>query len=407
MTARLSRRAVIVGGLARLCVAAPARAASSADDALRALLDAVAGGADRLAEVRRFPESGLSPSSRLDLRTVRAGLVIDAELARRFPDPKGAMSPARYGLLLRRITGDDTDPAEALERLEHECRALLAEADRRLKTLGLASGTVGARFTTLWRDPRWLYADDDAGRNRAVADMNRALVSARHLTIAAFPGLAPRCLNVGVHRMSAADAAAGRGGYRDLPTAGVQGNYTVDLKDIRRRPSWTLTGVVHHELLPGHMVQMPTEAIAAPHPLRLKYAPGFAEGWAIHAEQFAADRGAFVDDAMGMIGHLHWMLFRIGRALADLRIHLSGWSIERAREQLVAWQGEPAYFAPFNTDLARIAAEPAVRVAEALAWLTIADLARIDSIKAHRIALAHGRMRNDELRRIMHKEASR
>jgi uncharacterized protein (DUF885 family) len=195
--------------------------------------------------------------------------------------------------------------------------------------------------------------------------------------------------------MSRADEQAGKGGYRELPTPGKAGAYYVDLKDIRRRPSWTLPSVVAHELLPGHMIQLPIEVAAAPHPLRLEYTPAFAEGWGIYAEQLAAAEGAFTDP-MAELGHLHWLLFRIGRGLVDIAVQCDGWTVERARAQLVAWQGEPAYFAPFDTDLARIVAEPASRAAEALAWLAIADSAprKVTARKAfHRALLAGGRKR--------------
>lgn len=406
MTMRLSRRAVIAGcGLGALAHAFPVSAVTAnADRELRSWLDAAAAGADMSRQLERFESGALSPSARLDLVTARAGLRIDAELARQFPDPKAAMTQARYALLLKRLTGDDTDPARARQRLERELHGLLARTNALLTGQGHRDGTVGARFSALWRDPRWLYPDDDAGRDQAVADMNRVLARVRDDVTQAFPDIPPQCLNVAVRRMSRTDEAAGRGGYRELPSAGTPGAYIVDLKDISRRPFWTLPSVVHHELLPGHMIQLPIEALADPHPLRLKYAPGFAEGWAIHGEQLAASRGAYASDVMGELGYLHWLLFRVGRALIDLHIHLSGWTIERARAQLVEWQGEPAYFAPFDMDLKRIAAEPALRVAEALAWLTIADLARTDQRGVHSVALAHGRMRNDELRRAMRRK---
>jgi uncharacterized protein (DUF885 family) len=195
--------------------------------------------------------------------------------------------------------------------------------------------------------------------------------------------------------MSRVEELAGKAGYRVLPAPGKSGAYYVDLKNIRRRPSWTLPSVVAHELLPGHMIQLPIEVAADPHPLRLEYAPAFAEGWGVYAEQLAAAEGAFVDP-MAELGHIHWLLFRVGRGLVDIAIHSDGWPVEHARAQLVEWQGEPVYFAPFDTDLARIVAEPASRAAEALAWLAIADRAppAVAARKAfHRDMLAGGRKR--------------
>jgi len=400
------RRAVVAGAAALLAVPHRAWAASDDDGRLRAALDALPKGGDpavKLAALRGFDPARLSLSSRLDLMTVRDGLMVDSEIARRFPgvDPvRGyaatptADHPAYFALLLRRRLGAVDIPA-ARRRLEAERDRLLHRADAVLRRVGQGKGTTGARFTALFADQRWLYSDDEAGRDRAVADMNRELAARRRQVSLAFDAIPPWCLDVRATRMSRAEELAGKPGRRELPAPGKAGAYLVDLKEIRRRPSWTLPSVVAHELLPGHMIQLPIEVAADPHPLRLEYTPAFAEGWGVYAEQLAAAEGAF-GDPMAELGHLHWLLFRVGRGLVDIAIHCDGWSVERARAQLVAWQGEPAYFAPFDTDLARIVAEPASRAAEALAWLAITDRAprAVRARKAfHRDMLAGGRKR--------------
>jgi uncharacterized protein (DUF885 family) len=400
-----SRRAVIVGGAAALALPSAARATSD-DVRLRAVLDGLPKGGDpaaKLATLRNFDPARLSLPARLDLMAVREGLAIDGAIMRRFAvaDPvKGyaaappADRPAWFALLLQRRLGM-VDLAVARRRLEAERDRLLGRADRLLRKIGHDSGTTGARFTALFADPRWLYSDDEAGRDRAVVDMNRALADRRRQVSLAFDTVPAWCLDVSAARVSRADEIAGKAGRRELPAPGRAGAYYVDLKDIRRRPSWTLPSVVAHELLPGHMIQLPIEAAARPHPLRLDYAPAFAEGWGIYAEQLAAAEGAFADP-MAELGHLHWLLFRVGRGLVDIAIHCDGWPVERARAQLVDWQGEPAYFAPFDSDLARIVAEPASRAAEALAWLAIADRAprAVAARKPfHRALLAGGRKR--------------
>src|SRR3546814_13556892 len=80
--------------------------------------------------------------------------------------------------------------------------------------------------------------------------------------------LPPACANVAVRRLSPQDIAAGKGGYRIVPDADSRGFYVVDLKEIARRPRWSLRSVVHHELLPGPMVQLPNEAQTPPPPVR-------------------------------------------------------------------------------------------------------------------------------------------
>ncbi|WP_294329373.1 DUF885 family protein [uncultured Sphingomonas sp.] len=303
-----------------------------------------------------------------------------------------------FALLLRRTTGDDILPARLHERLVREQARTLARADRLFAQIGQRHGSVGARYSALWRDSRFLYPDDDAGRDAAVADMNRALAAVLPDLPAWFGPLPPEVLSARAARMPAAEAAAGKQGYRTVPDRERPGRYIVDLKDIRRRPRWTLPAVVHHELLPGHMVQLPLETRAAPHPLRIDYAASFVEGWAIYAEQRAASAGLYRGDPHGELGYCHWRLFRIERALADLGIHLHGWSLDTALAHWRETMGEPAYFAPFATDLDRIALEPAARAAEAAAWLAIEDLSRGRApIPFHRALLRHGRARTDQL----------
>src|SRR3546814_13005992 len=89
---------------------------------------------------------------------------------------------------------------------------------------------------------------------------------------------------VAVRRLTPQEIAAGKGGYRIVPDADSRGFYVVDLKEIARRPRWSLRSVVHHELLPGHMVQLPIEAQTPPPPVRALSSGGYVEGWAIFAE---------------------------------------------------------------------------------------------------------------------------
>ncbi len=304
-----------------------------------------------------------------------------------------------YVLVLRRQTGDAVSPDTALHRLEHERRQLTDRATALFAAIGDGQGSIGARYTRLWRDPRYLYPDDAGGRDRAVAAMNRTLAAIRPHLSTAFAPLPPAVLDVATRRLTAAEDAAGQNGYRILPAPGRGGAYVVDLRDIHRRPAWSLPSVVAHELLPGHMIQLPLEAIADPHPLRLDYAGAFAEGWAIWAEALAARRRWLGADPRTMLGHLHWLLFRIERALADIAIHWHGRDPAAVRGDMVMRLGEPAYFAPFTTEMDRIAVEPGTRAADALYWLAIQDAA--GSLTGaplrtfHARLLDHGRVRSD------------
>jgi uncharacterized protein (DUF885 family) len=320
--------------------------------------------------------------------------------------------PQYFDLLIDRQAGG-RDASAIHRQVLAKAHEVAAEADELLARLGYAGKTTGERFRTAFRDPRFLYTDSEEGRDRAVADMNRWLDRARRRLPRLFESLPPECANVAVRRMTPVEEAAKKGGYRALPSPdGAPGSYFVDLSDIRRRPDWSLASVVHHELLPGHMVQMPLDVRAQPHAIRTEYTTGFSEGWAIYAEELMARQGAFAGDDRARLGFLHWMLFRLCRSLIDTGIHAERWSIRDAREMLGKKQGEPAFFATFDQDIQRVCLEPGARVGEALALLALEDRCGRGSAaglpQRHRAAIGDGRLRLSSLdRRLAARTAGR
>ncbi|MCM8731685.1 DUF885 family protein [Hephaestia sp. GCM10023244] len=360
----------MLGGLIGIGIAAQWPAAAIASDAatrLTAVLDrwaALGTPAARLRALEGFDAVALPLAARLDLEAARLGCAIDSRLA-----DAGEAPTRRYPLLTERAFGAPIDVAEARATLDTRIEILHRRAHELMDRLEIAPGTIAARFDAAFADKRWRYADNEAGRDRAVADMNAWLDAVRpHLADWLGP-LPLACANVATRRLTSQEIAAGKGGYRIIPDKATAGFYVVDLKDIARRPGWTLRSVVHHELLPGHMVQLPIEAQTPPHPVREAYAGGYVEGWATYAEALAVDRGLFADDPAGELGAIHWLLFRAVRGRVDLALHADGWDIDRALDLWRNALGQPIYFVDFVADTARIMADPGIRLAEAAFWL--------------------------------------
>jgi uncharacterized protein (DUF885 family) len=271
-----------------------------------------------------------------------------------------------YRLSLQFQYGAPIDPHEAHEKALPRCRALQAEADALLRAAGLTSGDVASRLRQLARDDRHLYADSAEGKARAVADMNLQLARSRSLLASAVDGLAEAPAQVLL--LPASQEANGAMGRR-------QGNnYLVDLGAIRSRPRWTLPSVVHHELIPGHILQAPYERAAEPSDMQRRHSMAYSEGWSTYAEQLADEMGAFAEDPLARIGYLQWMLFRLARVVADTGIHALRWSRERAIEEMRALQGESIAFVSIETDVVRFVAQPGAYAAQGLAALHIAEL---------------------------------
>jgi uncharacterized protein (DUF885 family) len=268
-----------------------------------------------------------------------------------------------YAQSLAKTWGGPLDPTAAHRRALAEVRRLQGRAEVLLRGQGLTRGSVAERIAALFADERHLYPDNDAGRDRAVAEMNARLAALRPRLAQAFGDLPIPIAEV--RRMSAADVARGRGGYRDPPA------YYVDLKAIRERPSWTLPSVAFHETVPGHALQA---TLQSSDPAKQPYVSAYSEAWATYAEQLAADLGAYAGDPLGEIGYLHWRLFRMARVVADTGQGALGWSVDRALAAMRDLQGHAIAFATLEVDVARIRQQPGAAAAQGLGVLEIARL---------------------------------
>jgi uncharacterized protein (DUF885 family) len=278
--------------------------------------------------------------------------------------PALAAPSADYRAALAQAYGAPVDPDAAHLQALAVTRAAQARADVLLRSQGLKTGSVGMRLRQLATDPRWLYSDDDAGRDRAVADMNGCVTALRPRLPVAFGDLPVAAAEV--RRMSRAEEAAGRGGYREAPRDGKPGVYYLDLKTIGDRPAWTLPSAAFHEVIPGHLLQLPFQAAGAP-------AGAYFEAWAIYAEMLAADLGAYRDDPRGEIGYLQWRLFRIGRIVVDTGLHARGWSRDQAIAAMTEMQGRSVAFISIEADVDRMIAAPGKYAVDGLGALALAD----------------------------------
>jgi uncharacterized protein (DUF885 family) len=279
------------------------------------------------------------------LGSLRAGAAHDAGLSRL------KNCEDCYSAALRIGATTEPDVGEFHRQGVAEVHALNAHADRLLRKVGLKQGTVGQRLRQLASDERYLYPDNDAGKDRAVADMNARIR-------AILPALQPLFktainTNIEVRRLTASEELAGRIGYRVAPSAdgGRPGVYFVDLHAIRDRPTWSLPSVTYHETVPGHLLQLPLHEAAKLHPLRQQLiARGYLEGWAIYAETLAQQIGVYHDDPVSEIGYLQSRLFRVARMLVDIGIHVVGWSRAQAVHTLTEMTAQPQTLCETDVD---------------------------------------------------------
>lgn len=249
---------------------------------------------------------------------------------------------AWYALALRSNTTVATTP-EALHRVGLATFAdLRAQLDAKLRAQGLSAGSVAQRIASLDRDPRFLKPETDAGRAEVLAYGRAHLARLHDLLPRAFRTLPDQ--DITVERIPVAIEAGAPGAYYSGPPADGSrpGVISINLKTTAEWPIWRLKTLLHHEGDPGHHLQDAVfrRASGPDRPLYRSFAQfsAYVEGWALYAEQVAAEIGAYEDDPFGEIGALQSALFRAARIVVDTGLHHKRWS----RAEAVRWMVEEA-----------------------------------------------------------------
>lgn len=245
----------------------------------------------------------------------------------RLPDGDGY-----YAAALRANTTADIAPADLHREGLAQCAALTAEIDQLLRAQGLTKGSLSARLAALDADPRFVVANDDAGRARILAAARQSLDKVTARLPLAFNQI--RVPPLEIARMSTAIEAGSPGAFYSGSAIAL------NLRNPGEHPLWRLPTLVHHEGVPGHHFQASVLDGAGNLSLfrRLVRFSAYTEGWALYAEQVAGEIGVYADDPFGRIGELQSQLFRAARIVVDTGIHHKRWTMAQA----VAWMTENA-----------------------------------------------------------------
>ena len=253
--------------------------------------------------------------------------------------PDGA---AYYALALRSYTTSASSPAEVHRLGLDQVASLSAQADGLMKSQGLTQGSVGERLRVMFRDPKFLVANTDDAKARLVESLN-AKVQAVEAKLPQWFGRIPKTKLL-IRRIPKETEL----GYPSHYTIGtLDGSrpaiYWINLRDIAESPSWLLPTLTFHEGVPGHHLQESVSREAGELPLLRKALgnSGYAEGWALYAEQLAVEMGMYADDPFGHIGQLHDALLRAVRLVLDSGLHDQRWSREQAIAYFTEHLGDP------------------------------------------------------------------
>jgi uncharacterized protein (DUF885 family) len=276
-----------------------------------------------------------------ETRALRAGATHDAGVW------KIRDGEAFYAATLRAATTTAKSPDEIHQLGIDQAKEITARLDGLLKAQGLTSGTVGERISALAKDPRSLYPNTDAGKADAIAYCNQRLNEIRPKLPAVFrrlPNYSFEVRRVPPQTEPGAASAFSQGPALDGSRPGI---VYFNLHDSAEWPKWALSTTVFHEGLPGHQLEGGLALANTQLPLIRKVIgfSGYAEGWALYAEQLADEIGMYDDDPLGRIGYLKFQLFRANRCVVDTGIHHLKWTREQAIAYFVDGDGEVPGFA--------------------------------------------------------------
>jgi len=248
---------------------------------------------------------------------------------------------AYYALCLQGQTTTTMTPAEVHKIGLDVTAELQARADVLFKKIGMSQGSVAERYGALFKDPKYLYPNTDAGKAKEVADLN-ALVQGMQKRLPQYFGTLPKA-GLEIRRIPPATEQGASTHYTSGSLDGTRpGIYWLNLRDTGEAPFWDMPTTTFHEGIPGHHLQISLQQ-EADLPM-IRKAGGFgayAEGWALYSEQLAQEMGVYTDQPAWELGYIHDALLRSGRLVTDTGLHALRWSREKASQTLASIDGDP------------------------------------------------------------------
>lgn len=233
-----------------------------------------------------------------------------------------------YRWALKASTTTSMTPDEVHALGFEELERLHSQMDVIMRGLGFNSGSVGERMQAIAKDPRYQFAEGDAGRAEIMAFIDGRLRWIRKQMPRAFHTLVDP--NMEVKRLPpeeepGAPTAYGGAGSID---GRIPGKFWINLRTTGLHSRFALADLAFHESIPGHIWQG-EYTHEMPRIRQLLAFNAYSEGWALYAQQLADELGAYENDPVGRLGYLQAISFRACRLVVDTGIHAKRWTREQ------------------------------------------------------------------------------
>ncbi|MDE2487438.1 MAG: DUF885 family protein [Alphaproteobacteria bacterium] len=304
---------------------------------------------------------------------------------------------AYYAAGLKAQTTTDLTPAEVHKMGLDVTRQLHARADVLFRKIGLTKGTIAERYGALYKDPKYIYPNTDAGKAQEIAALNK-IVQDMQRRLPQYFDVLPKA-GLEIRRIPKETEQAASTHYTEGSLDGTRpGIYWLNLRNTAEAPFWDMPTTTYHEGIPGHHLQLSLQRQAdLPMIRKVQGFGAYIEGWALYAEQLADEMGVYKDNPAGELGYIHDALLRSGRLVTDTGIHAMRWSREKAVATLSSIDGDPVSLS--GQEIERYSVWPAQACDYMVGKLTILKLrakaraalgARFDIKKFHDAVLLAG-----------------
>ncbi len=312
-----------------------------------------------------------------------------------------------YAYRLRSYTTTDMTAEEIHAIGLREVERIISEMKTILVTENLPADDLGATMKTLNEDPRFLYPDTDQGRQQVLDDYG-TILDEMERNLDEFFFLQPRA-EVVVKRVPEFKEETAPMAYYDAPPmdGSRPGIFYANLADVKEIPKFGMRTLAYHEAIPGHHFQiaLAREMQGVPFFRRVIPFTAYTEGWALYAEQLAAENG-FQDDPYDRLGYLVAQAMRAVRLVVDTGIHHQRWTREQAIEYMLANTGMPE--GEVISEVERYIVDPGQATAYMVGYLELMRLRQeakaalgesFDIRDFHRVVLSDGALPLTLLRR--------
>ena len=280
---------------------------------------------------------------------------------------------ALYAAMIRHMTDSNLSAEDVHRTGLDEVERITLEMDEILRSAGYTEGTVGERMQQLNVEQRFLYSNDAEGKAKLLNDV-RAQVEGMYAVLPDWFRKLPKHA-VEVRPVPEFSQNSAPTGYYNppAPDGSRPGYYFINLRDTALHPSWTLPTLSYHEAVPGHHLDGATAMeLEVPQVVKALWSNTSGEGWALYAEQLAAEMGMYADDPFGDLGRLQAELHRAVRLVVDTGMHAKKWSREQAIDYMVGVEGLDE--ATATSEIERYAVWPAQALGYKLGQLRIVAL---------------------------------